>query len=86
MFFANRDAIRVNQALSEIIIPVEWRKEEKTMAKSRQTFVDLGFSIDGDDDGLDDDPLLCQGLWVPMFLKINLNPFGVSSVGFWERY
>lgn len=39
VFFANRDAIRVNQALSEIIIPVEWRKEEKTMAKSRQTLV-----------------------------------------------
>ncbi len=39
VFFANRDAIRVNQALSDIIIPVEWRKEEKTMAKSRQTLV-----------------------------------------------
>lgn len=39
VFFANRDAVRVNQALSEIIIPVEWRKEEKTMAKSRQTLV-----------------------------------------------
>ncbi|KAG1651775.1 hypothetical protein GQR58_026806 [Nymphon striatum] len=39
VFFANRDAIRVNNALSEIIIPVEWRKEEKSMAKSRQTLV-----------------------------------------------
>ena len=39
VFFANRDAIRVNQQLAEIIIPVEWRKEEKTMAKSRQTLV-----------------------------------------------
>lgn len=39
VFFANRDAIRVNEALSEIIIPVEWRKEEKSMAKSRQTLV-----------------------------------------------
>ncbi|MDZ7823820.1 MAG: 1-acyl-sn-glycerol-3-phosphate acyltransferase [Ahrensia sp.] len=39
VFFANRDAVRVNPNLAEIIIPVEWRKTEKTMAKSRQTLV-----------------------------------------------
>lgn len=39
MFFANRDAIRVNQRLSEIIIPVEWRTTEKSHAKSRETLV-----------------------------------------------
>jgi putative hemolysin len=39
VFFANRDAIRVNQRLSEIIIPVEWRADQKSMAKSRQTLV-----------------------------------------------
>lgn len=39
VFFANRDAIRVNQRLSEIIIPVEWRTTEKSHAKSRETLV-----------------------------------------------
>jgi len=39
MFFANRDAIRVSQRLSEIIIPVEWRTSEKSHAKSRETLV-----------------------------------------------
>ena len=39
MFFANRDAIRVNQRLAEIIIPVEWRVTEKSHAKSRETLV-----------------------------------------------
>ncbi|MEM1378010.1 MAG: 1-acyl-sn-glycerol-3-phosphate acyltransferase [Pseudomonadota bacterium] len=39
VFFANRDAIRVNRNLSEIIIPVEWRESEKSLAKSRETLV-----------------------------------------------
>ncbi|TCD15909.1 1-acyl-sn-glycerol-3-phosphate acyltransferase [Oricola cellulosilytica] len=39
VFFANRDAVRVNQRLSEIIIPVEWRTTEKSHAKSRETLV-----------------------------------------------
>lgn len=39
VFFANRDATRVNKRLTEIIIPVEWRKEEKSHAKSRETLV-----------------------------------------------
>lgn len=39
VFFANRDAVRVNPRLSEIIIPVEWRDTEKTHSKSRETLV-----------------------------------------------
>ena len=39
VFFANRDAIRVSQRLSEVIIPVEWRTTEKSHAKSRETLV-----------------------------------------------
>ena len=39
VFFANRDAIRVNKRLAEIIIPVEWRASEKSHAKSRETLV-----------------------------------------------
>lgn len=39
MFFANRDAIRVNPRFSEMIIPVEWRPEHKTRGKARETLV-----------------------------------------------
>lgn len=37
VFFANRDAIRVCQGLDKIVIPVEWRDGERSMAKSRET-------------------------------------------------
>ena len=36
-FFANRDAIRVCPGLAEMIVPVEWREEERTRAKTRTT-------------------------------------------------
>lgn len=39
VYFANRDAIRVNPRLADRIIPVEWRASEKTHTKSRQTLV-----------------------------------------------
>lgn len=39
VFFANRDAIRINPQLADIIIPVEWRSNEKSHAKSRETLV-----------------------------------------------
>ena len=38
-FFANRDALRVNPRLAELVIPVEWRAGEKSHAKSRDTLV-----------------------------------------------
>lgn len=37
MFFANRDAIRVNPRFAEMIIPVEWREEHKSKLKTRET-------------------------------------------------
>lgn len=36
-FMANRDAIRVADGLADIIIPVDWRKEYRTKAKTRET-------------------------------------------------
>ncbi|MDI7862478.1 1-acyl-sn-glycerol-3-phosphate acyltransferase [Rhizobiaceae bacterium n13] len=39
MFFANRDAVRVNPRLAEMIIPVEWREEHKTKLKTRETLL-----------------------------------------------
>lgn len=37
VFFANRDAIRVCQGLSDIVIPVEWREGERSRDKTRET-------------------------------------------------
>ena len=36
-FLANRDAIRICPGFAEIIVPVEWRDEARTMAKTRET-------------------------------------------------
>lgn len=36
-FLANRDAIRVAGGLADMIIPVDWRKEFRTTAKTRET-------------------------------------------------
>lgn len=35
--FGNRDALRVNANLAELIIPVEWRDSEKSFSRSRDT-------------------------------------------------
>ena len=36
-FLANRDAIRICPGFAELIVPVEWREEERTRAKTRET-------------------------------------------------
>ena len=36
-FVANRDAIRASAGLADIIIPVEWRLQERTAQKTRET-------------------------------------------------
>ena len=38
-FFANRDALRAAPGISEMIIPVEWAPEKRTMLRSRETLV-----------------------------------------------
>lgn len=37
MFLANRDAIRICPGFADLVIPVEWREEERTRAKTRET-------------------------------------------------
>jgi len=37
VFFANRDAIRVCEGLSDLVIPVEWRGQERSRDKTRDT-------------------------------------------------
>jgi len=36
-FFANRDALRASAGLEDMIIPVEWVEEKRTMLRSRET-------------------------------------------------
>lgn len=37
VFFANRDCIRVAPGLADIIIPVEWRTDQRDIARNRET-------------------------------------------------
>ena len=37
IFFANRDAVRVNERFNEVLIPVEWVEEKRTRERSRET-------------------------------------------------
>ena len=41
VFLANADALRVMQNGHDIIIPVEWVKEKRSVAKARQTLLDV---------------------------------------------
>ncbi len=37
MFFANRDALRVSPGMEDMIIPVEWVEEKRTLGRQRET-------------------------------------------------
>lgn len=37
VYFANRDALRVAAGLQDVVIPVEWRYEERSREKTRET-------------------------------------------------
>ena len=41
VFLANADALRVMPNAQDIIIPVEWVKDKRTMAKTKQTLIDV---------------------------------------------
>jgi len=41
LFLANADALRVMPYAGDIIIPVEWVEDKRTMSKTRQTLVDV---------------------------------------------
>jgi len=41
LFLANADALRVMENGQDIIIPVEWVKEKRSVAKARQTLLDV---------------------------------------------
>lgn len=47
IIFVNGDAIRLNPLLTDKLIPVEWREDKKTRAKSRETLKASNEAFDG---------------------------------------
>ena len=47
-FMANRDALRVNIRLADMLIPVEWREQHKTSTKTRETLKMTARAIERD--------------------------------------
>lgn len=47
-FFANSDVLRVFPQLSSLIAPVEWRKDKRTHARSRETLASVKTAMDAD--------------------------------------
>ena len=45
-FFANRDAVRVCPGLADCIVPVEWRDEARSRAKTRETLKGIRRAFD----------------------------------------
>jgi putative hemolysin len=83
MFFANRDAIRVNPRLVEMVIPVEWRDDYKTKLKARETLQVTNRAI-------------AEGKATVLFPsgriaywadgRLNERPWKTSAVGFARKY
>ena len=46
VFLANADALRVMPKARDIIIPVEWVKAKRNMAKTKQTLIDVKAALD----------------------------------------
>jgi putative hemolysin len=48
IFFANADALRVNRQFEDIIIPVEWVMDKRTMGKTRETLRRAGEAFEAE--------------------------------------
>lgn len=46
VFLANADALRVMPKAQDLIIPVEWVLEKRTLAKTKQTLIDVKAALD----------------------------------------
>lgn len=83
MFFANRDAVRVNPRLVEIIIPVEWREEHKSKLKARETLQITNRAVEEQKAAV----LFPSGriaFWANG--QLNERPWKTSAVGLARRY
>jgi putative hemolysin len=83
MFFANRDAIRVNPRFVEMVIPVEWREEYKSKLKARETLQVTNRAIEEGKATV----LFPSGriaYWADG--RLNERPWKSSAVGFARKY
>lgn len=83
MFFANRDAIRVNPRFVEMVIPVEWREEHKSKLKARETLQVTNRAIEEGKATV----LFPSGriaYWAEG--RLNERPWKSSAVGFARKY
>ena len=83
MFFANRDAIRVNPRFVEMVIPVEWREDYKSKLKARETLQVTNRAIEAGKATV----LFPSGriaYWAEG--RLNERPWKSSAVGFARKY
>lgn len=83
MFFANRDAIRVNPRFVEMVIPVEWREEHKSKLKARETLEVTNRAI-GEGKATVLFPSGRIAYWADG--RLNERPWKTSAVGFARKY
>jgi putative hemolysin len=83
MFFANRDAIRVNPRFVEMVIPVEWREEHKSKLKARETLQVTNRAI-AEEKATVLFPSGRIAFWADG--KLNERPWKTSAVGFARKY
>lgn len=101
-FYANQDAIRLNDNLREMIIPVPWRPDEKSRAKSRETLVETAKTLKAEQalvifpSGrlafMDDNKVLTEQPWqntvaaLPKKYGLPVIPAHISSRNSWLYY
>ncbi|WP_174801502.1 GNAT family N-acetyltransferase [Martelella limonii] len=83
MFFANRDAVRVNPRLVEMMIPVEWREEFKSKDKARETLQITNHAIK-EEKAMVLFPSGRIAYWADG--KLNERPWKTSAIGFARKY
>ncbi|OJF96431.1 GNAT family N-acetyltransferase [Pararhizobium antarcticum] len=83
MFFANRDAVRVNPRFVEMVIPVEWREEHKSKLKARETLQVTNRAI-GEAKATVLFPSGRIAYWADG--RLNERPWKTSAVGFARKY
>lgn len=92
--FTNRDAVRINRRMDEVLIPVEWREEHKTREKTKETLISTAEAFDDgravvifpsgrigywDDDRLNERPWQATMVTLARRYKVPIIPVHVNS-------
>lgn len=102
IIFVNGDALRLNPLLTEKLIPVEWREDKKTRAKSRETLKASNAAFEGGraivlfPSGrlayMDEDKVLHERIWQTTIAalakryKVPVVPANIKSRNSWLYY